>query len=65
MPSCPDKSCQVGSLVTLLPFAAEHHATILEIYCSDWLIAYNQNFPGNAQYGAAYATAIEDAARGK
>jgi hypothetical protein len=30
----------IGSLVKLLPFAVEHHATVLELYCGDWLLAF-------------------------
>jgi hypothetical protein len=73
-PSCPAGAGQcpgdkdqdaTGSLVPLLPFAASHKVNILEIYFQDWLLAYDPNYPGNAQYGAAYANAIRSAAGGQ
>lgn len=63
-PNDPDQDA-TGSLVPLLPFAASHHTTSLEIYFRDWLIAYDPNYPGYSQYGANYATAIENAAAAK
>jgi hypothetical protein len=63
--SSPEGLPPVGSLVTLLPFAVENHATILEIYCDDWLLAFDPNYPGNSTYGAAYQAAIKAAALGK
>ena len=63
--SSPDGSPPVGSLVTLLPFAVSHHVTILEIYCYDWLLAFDPNYPGYSTYGAAYAAALKKAATGK
>ena len=60
--SCPDKTCQTGSLVDLVPFALSHHATVLEIYYQDWLLAFDPTFPGNSQYGPAYATVLTQAA---
>jgi len=50
-----------GSLVPLLPFAVEHHATSLELYYEDWLTAFDPSYPG---YTASYATAIQSAAQG-
>ncbi len=55
-------SSLTGSLVPLLPFAIKHHATILEIYCEDWLIAFSPNHPQNRRYGAEYAEALKQAA---
>jgi hypothetical protein len=63
--SSPQGNQPVGSLVTLLPFAVSHHVTILEIYCDDWLLAFDPNYPGNSTYGAAYQTAFKLAATGK
>lgn len=63
--SSPEGKPPVGSLVTLLPFAVTNHATILEIYCDDWLLAFDPNYPGNSTYGAAYAAAFKAAAEGK
>lgn len=63
--SSPEGRPPVGSLVTLLPFAVSHHATVLEIYSNDWLLAFDPNYPGYSTYGAAYATAFKAAAQGK
>jgi len=54
-----------GSLVPLLPFGIKNHATILEIYCEDWLIAFSPNHPLNSRYGAEYAQALKQAAEAK
>jgi len=51
----------MGSLVDLLPFADTRHATILEIYEDDVYIALNPFNPNYANYGAQYATAMENA----
>jgi hypothetical protein len=61
----PTGNGPVGSLVTILPFAVEHGATIMEIYTDDWLQAYDPNYPNYTTYGAAYAAAIKAAAGGK
>jgi hypothetical protein len=63
--SSPQNDPPVGSLVNLLPFAVQNHATILEIYCYDWLLAFDPNYPGNSTYGEAYATTFKAAAQGK
>jgi hypothetical protein len=60
--SCPDNSCTTGSLVNLVPFAVSHHATVLEIYYQDWLLAFDPSYPGNSEYGASYAKVLTDAA---
>jgi hypothetical protein len=60
--SCPDNSCTTGSLVNLVPFAVSHHATVLEIYYQDWLLAFDPSYPGNSEYGAAYAQVLTQAA---
>lgn len=60
--SCPDKTCTTGSLVDLVPFAVAHKATVLEIYYQDWLLAFDPSYPGNSQYGAAYAQVLTQAA---
>ena len=49
-----------GPLGPLLPFAIKNHATILELYCEDWLIAFNPNHP-QARAGTDYAAAIQQA----
>jgi hypothetical protein len=58
-------SNMTGSLVPLLPFATKYHATILEIYTEDWLIAFSPNHPQNRQYGTDYAQALKQTAEGK
>jgi hypothetical protein len=63
--SSPGGGAPVGSLVKLLPFAVENHATILEIYCYDWLLAFDPQYPGYSSYGEAYATTFKAAAQGK
>ena len=60
--SCPDKSCTTGSLVDLIPFGIAHHASVFEIYYQDWLLAFAPGYPGNSQYGAAYAQVLTNAA---
>jgi hypothetical protein len=55
-------SSMTGPLPPLLPFAIKNHATILEIYCEDWLIAFSPNHPLHQQYGAEYAQALRAAA---
>ena len=60
--SCPDGSCQTGSLVDLVPFAVSHHASVLEIYYQDWLLAFDPSYPGHSQFGAAYAQVLTQAA---
>ena len=55
-------SGMTGSLVPLLPFAVKNHATILEIYCDDWLLAFSPNHPQNRHYGADYARALKETA---
>lgn len=58
-------SAMTGSLVPLLPFANKNHATIIEIYAEDWLIAFSPNHPQNKSYGADYAQALKESAEGK
>ncbi len=58
--SCPDNSCTTGSLVNLVPWAVTNHATILEIYWQDWLVAYDPNYPGYyPQYQPVLAAAAQ------
>ncbi len=60
---CPNSQLSnlTGALTPLLPFAVAHHATILELYYQDWLVAYDPTNADNASYGAAYKQAIETA----
>jgi hypothetical protein len=62
--SSPQGNPPVGSLVTILPFAVKHGATIMEIYLNDWLQGFDPNYPNYSTYGAAYAAAIKAAAMG-
>jgi hypothetical protein len=68
--SCPQGVGQCGSvwitnttgrLPPLIPFAIKNHATILEIYCEDWLIAFDPEHPDNPRFGSDYAQAIKQA----
>lgn len=60
--SDPAGAAPTGSLVTLLPFAVQRHATILELYWEDWLTAFDPAYPG---YDSSYAQAIQSAAQGQ
>lgn len=52
-----DPNNLTGSLVNLLPFAAQHHATILELYWQDWLAAFDPNYPGYTNaYGSVFTS---------
>jgi hypothetical protein len=57
--SDPSGTGMTGSLVSLLPFAVERHATIIELYYQDWLIAYDPSYSG---YDASYAGVIQTVA---
>jgi len=54
-------SCATGSLSTLLPFAIANHATILEIYYQDWLVAFDSN---NRGYFPSYQAVLQSATTG-
>jgi hypothetical protein len=60
--SDPTGAGTTGSLVTILPFAVQHHATILELYYQDWLTAFDSSYPGY-DTSLSYATAIQSAAQ--
>jgi hypothetical protein len=62
--SCPQSptSCPTGSLVTLLPFAVQNHATILELYYEDWLTAFDPSYSGG--YFSSYAQAFTGVSSG-
>jgi len=47
-----------GPLPPLITFAAAHHATILEIYTGDLLLALDPSYPGSAASGTSYAEAL-------
>ncbi|HXN71575.1 MAG TPA: hypothetical protein VN861_03365 [Candidatus Acidoferrales bacterium] len=57
--SCPQNNCPTGSLVELVPFAVKNGCDVLELYCSDWMIAYDPANPLYAEYGKQYATVLE------
>lgn len=58
--ACPGGALQeaTGPLPPLITFAAAHHATILEIYTNDLLLALDPNYPGNAVFGTGYIQAL-------
>ena len=60
--SNPANSPPTGSLTKLLPFAVTRHASILEVYWEDWLIAFSPTYPGYSAYHTAYASALKAAA---
>ena len=49
----------MGSLVALLPFAVQRGTTHLELYYSDWQVAYDPSNSYYALYGSAYRSAIQ------
>jgi hypothetical protein len=55
-------SQMTGPLPPLIPFAIKNHATIIELYAEDWLIAFSSRHPQNQTYGDGYAQAIQGAA---
>jgi len=55
-------SQMTGPLPPLIPFAIKNHATIIELYTEDWLIAFSSRHPQNPAYGDAYSQAIQGAA---
>lgn len=55
-------AAMTGPLPPLLPFALKNHATIIELYTEDWLIAFDPQNPKNKAYGADYSHVIEQAA---
>jgi hypothetical protein len=58
-------SQMTGPLPPLIPFAVKNHATIIELYTDDWLIAFSSRHPQNKTYGDDYAHAIQQAAQGR
>ncbi|HYS30479.1 MAG TPA: hypothetical protein VEQ12_13405 [Candidatus Limnocylindria bacterium] len=58
----PRGNVRVGPLPPLLQAGLTVHAQIFELYAQDWLIAFEPQHPGYAQYHAAYAQAIDSAA---
>ncbi len=58
--ACPQGALQqaTGPLPPLLTFAAANHATILEIYTTDLLLALDPNYPGSALSTASYTQAL-------
>jgi hypothetical protein len=57
-------SCTTGSLDSLLPFAVDNKATIIELYYQDWLTAFDQNYSPYDSSGG-YQTAITNATKGQ
>jgi len=60
--SDPDGSGQTGSLVSLMPFALQRHAQILEIYFVDWLTAFTPDYSNYTAYHASYAATFNSTA---
>jgi hypothetical protein len=65
-PSCWDGvQQQTGPLPPLLSFAVEHHATVIEIYANDLLLALDPAYPGYADYHTGYQHALSAVHSGK
>jgi hypothetical protein len=58
--SDPTGAGMTGSLVDLLPFAVQRHATIVELYYQDWLTAFDPGYPGY-DTSLSYAQSIQAA----
>ncbi len=66
--ACSGQQGETGPLPPLLQFATGQGSPVvpvpsndLEIYYQDWLIAYDPNNSLNQQYGASYASALQQA----
>lgn len=61
-PSGSDPTNVTGNLAELIPLAAQHHATILEILVPDLFLAFDPNYvtpnPGDSSFAGAYSAAI-------
>jgi len=61
-PSGSDPTNVTGNLAELIPLAAQHHATILEILVPDLFLAFDPNYvtpdPGDSAFAGAYSAAI-------
>jgi hypothetical protein len=64
-PSDPNGGNRTGLMSEIIPFAAAHHATILEIYIPDLHVALVPNHPAHAQYGEAWRKAMVNAHEGR
>jgi hypothetical protein len=58
----PKGIVRMGPLPPLLEAGLAVHAQIFELYAQDWLIAFDPQYPGYAQYHATYAQALAAAA---
>ncbi|MCI4331982.1 MAG: hypothetical protein L3K19_09095 [Thermoplasmata archaeon] len=61
-PTAPDGSPPIGALPPLLSYGLAEHAQVFELYFSDWLTAFDPNYPGFAASHASYAAALSGAA---
>ncbi|MFI5412403.1 MAG: hypothetical protein ACHQX1_00755 [Candidatus Micrarchaeales archaeon] len=59
--TCPDNSCQTGSLVNLMPIALSNNTQVLEIYWQDFDIIYNPTNPNYTQYHSIYQSTLQNA----
>ena len=61
-PSGSDPTNVTGNLADLIPLAAAHHATILEILMPDLYLAFDPNYvpkyPADSAYAGAYQAAL-------
>jgi hypothetical protein len=54
--SDPTGVLATGSLVDLIPFAVNHHADVLELYETDWLLALDPDYATTKGATASYAS---------
>jgi len=63
-PSGTDPTNATGNLADLIPLAAAHHATILEILMPDLYLAFDPNYvpkyPADSAFAGAYSAAISN-----
>lgn len=54
----PSGNLSPGALAVYVPFARKLGINALEIFAKDLLVAYDPNYPGYVQYGAAFRAAL-------
>ncbi len=53
---------RIGCLQAMVGLALRNHANILELYPSEWLVAYDPSYSGYGEYNAVYSKTLESAA---
>jgi hypothetical protein len=62
-PTDPTGASQTGSLAQLLPFAAQRHCNLLELWPPDLLLAFDPNYASTAGANSAFAPFANDYAQ--